>query len=325
MEQQPGYGQDEYCTRAKEKIKELCGQPSADVHFLVGGTQTNLTVISCALRPHQGILAPDTAHIACHETGAIEATGHKVLTLPNQNGKITGAQVREAMRQHRTDANFEHFVQPKMVYISYPTELGSIYSRSELQELHRVCGEEGLYLYLDGARLGYGLCSEECDVDMPAIAEFCDVFYIGGTKMGMLFGEAAVIVNDELKPDFRYIIKQKGGMLAKGRLLGLQFLAMFENGLYFELGEHAIAMAHRLKAGIERLNIPFYSASSTNQQFLILPDAVVTELQKDYGIEIQEKMAGGKTAIRLCTSWATKQENVDKILDAMEKLLNMYR
>lgn len=323
MEQHPGYGQDEYCVRAKERIKELCGQTGADVHFLVGGTQTNLTIIACALRPHQGVLAPDTAHIACHETGAIEATGHKVLILPNENGKITGEQVREAMRLHRTDANFEHFVQPKMVYISFPTELGSIYSRSELEDLSAACHEEGLYLYLDGARLGYGLCSEECDLDMACIAKCCDAFYIGGTKMGMLFGEAAVIINDELKPDFRYIIKQKGGMLAKGRLLGIQFLTMFEDGLYFELGRHAIDMAHKLKAGIERLNIPFYSSSPTNQQFLILPDDVVTELEKDYGIEIQERMEGGKTAIRLCTSWATKEENVDKILADMERLLNV--
>lgn len=320
MEQLPGYGQDEYCDRAKRKIRELCKKPEADVHFLVGGTQTNLTVISSALRPHQGVLAPDTAHIACHETGAIEAVGHKVLTLPNVNGKITGEQVREAMRQHRTDANFEHFVQPGMVYISFPTELGSIYSRRELEELSAACREENLYLYMDGARLGYGLCAQENDLDLAVIADCCDVFYIGGTKMGMLFGEAAVILNDELKPDFRYIIKQKGGMLAKGRLLGIQFLAMFENGLYFELGRYAIEMAHRLKNGIKRLEIPFYSESPTNQQFLILPDKVVEALEEMYGIEIQERMGDGKTAIRLCTSWATKKENVDKILSDIERL-----
>ena len=233
MEQAPGYGTDDHCRSAAERIRSLCKDSDLDVHFLVGGTQANLTVIDAALRPHQGVVGADTAHINVHETGAVEATGHKVLWLPGQDGKITAEQIRACVLEHRTNESFEHTVQPKMVYLSNPTELGTLYSLHELEEISSACRELGLYLFVDGARLGYGLEAKGNDVTLPDLARLCDVFYIGGTKVGALFGEAVVISNPALKEDFRYLIKQHGGMLAKGRLLGVQFEALLEGGLYF--------------------------------------------------------------------------------------------
>ena len=215
MEQTPGYGEDRYCAQAAEKIRALCQAPDAAVHFLVGGTQTNLTVIDAALRPHQGALCPVGGHINVHETGAVEATGHKVLTVPSDDGKITAQQVRTVLKAHREDASFEHMVQPKLVYISNPSEYGTLYSLEELESLAAACKELGLYLFLDGARLGYGLMAKDYDVTMADIARLCDVFYIGGTKVGALFGEAVCITAPALKEDFRYLIKQHGGMLTK--------------------------------------------------------------------------------------------------------------
>ena len=231
-EQTLGYGEDEYCARATEKIRTLCGRADAAVHFLVGGTQTNLTVIAAALRPHQGVLCADSGHINTHETGAVEATGHKVLGLPSKDGKITASQVRDAVLAHRADASFEHTVQPKMVYISNPTELGTLYTKAELTALRDTCRELGLYLFLDGARLGYGLMAKDNDLTLKDIGDCCDVFYIGGTKVGALFGEAVLVTNPALKEDFRYLIKQRGGMLAKGRLLGIQFDTLMTDNLY---------------------------------------------------------------------------------------------
>ena len=220
LEQTPGYGEDVYCEAARAKIRALCAKEDAEVQFLVGGTQTNMTVIASILRPHQGVLAADTGHINVHETGAVEATGHKVLALPSKEGKITGQQIKEYYDLHWSDESREHIVQPKMVYISHPTEVGTLYTKNELENISTVCKECGLYLFLDGARMGYGLMAPGTDVTLPDIAKCCDVFYIGGTKVGALFGEAVVITNPCLKQDFRYCIKQKGGMLAKGRLLG---------------------------------------------------------------------------------------------------------
>ena len=230
LEQTPGYGEDLYCARAAEKIQAACCSDAA-VHFLVGGTQTNLTVIAAALRPHQGVLCAESGHIHVHETGAVEATGHKVLALPSADGKITAAQVEGYVLAHRRDAAFEHMTQPKLVYISNPTELGTLYSLAELEALSETCRRLGLYLFLDGARLGYGLAARGNDLTLPDLARLCDVFYIGGTKVGALFGEAVVISRKELQEDFRYLIKQHGGMLAKGRLLGVQFDALFTDEL----------------------------------------------------------------------------------------------
>ena len=239
MEQSVGYGEDPYCEEARARIRKVVGREDVDIHFLVGGTQTNLTVIDAALRPYQGALCAQTGHINVHETGAVEACGHKVLALPGKDGKITAAQVKEAHDSHWADGAHEHMVQPKLVYISHPTELGTLYTKQELTDLRKVCDECGLYLFLDGARLAYGLAAEGTDVTLSDIAALTDAFYIGGTKVGALFGECVVISHSALKEDFRYLIKQKGGMLAKGRLLGLQFLAMFENDLYMEMGRHA--------------------------------------------------------------------------------------
>ena len=235
LEQTTGYGEDDYCRQAAEMILEKCELPEGQVHFLVGGTQTNLTVIAACLKPWQGVISADTGHINCHETGAIEATGHKVLALPGRNGKLKGDQIREVVKAHREDGSHEHMVQPGMVYISNPTEIGTIYHQKSLEDLYNACQECGLYLYIDGARMGYGLMARDNDLTLPFIARHCDAFTLGGTKQGALFGEAVVITNPALGKDFRYLIKQRGGMLAKGRLLGIQFQELMKDDLYFEL------------------------------------------------------------------------------------------
>ena len=317
LEQTVGYGEDAYCEEAREAIRRVCEAPNADVHFLVGGTQTNFTVISLALRSYQGVICADTGHINVHETGAVEATGHKVLALPGTDGKITAEQVKEAYALHWSDESREHIVQPKMVYISHPTELGTLYTKTELQALHDVCKECGLYLFLDGARLGYGLMAPGTDVTLPDIAALCDVFYIGGTKVGALFGEAVVICNPELKNDFRYGIKQHGGMLAKGRLLGVQFLELFKDGLYFEIAKHAIDMAMLLKNELTKKGYHFYMDSVTNQQFIIIDDKKLEEIRKKYGVTYQMRCDDTHSVIRLCTSWATREEDVKALLEDM--------
>ena len=317
LEQTVGYGEDAYCEEAREAIRRVCEAPNADVHFLVGGTQTNFTVISLALRSYQGVICADTGHINVHETGAVEATGHKVLALPGTDGKITAEQVKEAYALHWSDESREHIVQPKMVYISHPTELGTLYTKTELQALHDVCKDCGLYLFLDGARLGYGLMAPGTDVTLPDIAALCDVFYIGGTKVGALFGEAVVICNPELKNDFRYGIKQHGGMLAKGRLLGVQFLELFKDGLYFEIAKHAIDMAMLLKNELTKKGYHFYMDSVTNQQFIIIDDKKLEEIRKKYGVTYQMRCDDTHSVIRLCTSWATREEDVKALLEDM--------
>ena len=317
LEQTVGYGEDEYCEAARAAIRKVCDAPEADVHFLVGGTQANFTVISSALRSFQGVLCADSGHINVHETGAVEATGHKVLALPGLDGKITAKQVKAAYDLHWNDASHEHIAQPKMVYISHPTELGTLYTKSELEALHEVCRECGLYLYLDGARMGYGLMAPGTDVTLADVAKYCDVFYIGGTKVGALFGEAVVICNPLLKPDFRYCIKQHGGMLAKGRLLGVQFLELFRDGLYDEISKHAIDMAMLLKDGLTKKGYTFFKESVTNQQFIILDDTKLEEITKKYGVTYQERYDESRSVIRLCTSWATKEEDIKTFLEDM--------
>ena len=321
LEQTPGYGMDAHCRSAAGIIRTLCEDDTLDVHFLVGGTQTNLTVIDAALRPHQGVVGADTAHINVHETGAVEATGHKVLWLPGKDGKITAAQVRDCVLAHRTDESFEHTVQPKMVYISWPTELGTLYSLRELEELRGVCQELGLYLFLDGARLGYGLEAKGNDVTLADIAGLCDVFYIGGTKVGALFGEAVVISNPALKEDFRYLIKQHGGMLAKGRLLGVQFEALLGDGLYFQISRHADALADRIRECLRRNHVRLLVENETNQIFPILPDHILTELKKTYVFAEQCRVDETHRAVRICTSWATDSENVEKLCRDLDALL----
>lgn len=321
MEQTAGYGEDEYCARAAELIKRACDAPAAAVHFLVGGTQTNVTVISAALKHYQGVITAATGHINVHETGALEACGHKCLTIETPDGKLTAEQIASYVDGHFADESFEHTVQPKMVYISNPTEVGTIYKKAELAAIGRVCREKGLYLFLDGARLGYGLMCRENDLTLADVAELTDVFYIGGTKVGALFGEAVVITNEELKADFRYNIKQHGGMLAKGRLLGIQFLTLFEENRYFEISAHAARLAEKLRDELTNMGITFYVDSPSNQQFPILPDEVLDKLKEKYAFAYQARVDETHSAVRFCTCWATKEENVDLLISDIRKCI----
>ena len=308
-----GYGMDEICQRAKEAIKKHIPDYDVDVHFIVGGTITNQTIIKACLKPFEAVISCDTGHIATHETGAIEATGHKVIPVNNYAGKINPSDIRKVFDTHML--SYEHMVYPKMVYISNATEYGTVYTFEELKEIRAVCDELGLYLMMDGARLGVALST--VDYTLNDLANLCDVFYIGGTKVGALFGEAVVITNSCLKQDFRYCIKQKGGMLAKGRLLGVQFLELFKDGLYFEISKHAIDMAMLLKEGLKEKGYEFFMDSNTNQQFIIVEDAKLQEIRQKYGVTYQERYDETHSVIRLCTSWATKEENVKAFLQDM--------
>lgn len=320
LEQTPGYGQDPYCHQAAELIKELCQAPQADVHFLCGGTQTNLTVIAAMLRPYQGVIAADSGHINVHEAGAIEATGHRILTVPEENGKITAQQIAHVCQAHWQDDNPEFAPQPKLVYISFPTEYGTLYSKKELSDIRRVCDEHNLYLFMDGARLGYGLAAQENDLTLSDIAACCDVFYIGGTKLGALIGEAVVIVNPKLQKDFRYFMKQKGAILAKGRLLGIQFLGLLENNLYFKLAQHANQMAAQICQACLEAGWKMWYASPTNQQFPIVPNDALKELEQEYAFAHFKQLDRGHTAIRICTSWATRPEDVQQLIADIKRV-----
>ena len=320
MEQTIGYGEDLYCTQARELIKQACKREDIDIHFLVGGTQTNTTVIAHTLRPYQGVISAMSGHINVHETGAIEATGHKVLAILSPDGKLTAAQIEEAMQAHLNEDGPEHMVQPGMVYISFPTEVGTIYTHDELEAISTVCRKHGLPLFVDGARLGYGLCSPECDITLPQLAQLADVFYIGGTKVGSLFGEAVVITNESLKRDFRYSIKRHGGMLAKGRLLGIQFAILFTDGLYMQIAQHAIDEAMRIKAALQAKGIEFLIDSPTNQQFPIFSNTQLDELSKTFLFSVWQKVGETHTAVRICTSWGTKRENVDRLIEKISQL-----
>ncbi len=321
FEQTPGYSEDVYCDSARDKIRAACGDPDAAVHFLVGGTQTNTTVLSAALRPHQGAVCPTGGHISVHESGAIENTGHKVLVSPSEDGKLTAEALDALCRAHWDDPTFEHMVQPGLAYISQPTENGLLYSKSELQALRRVCDQWDLYLYVDGARLGYALAAEENDVTLADLYELTDAFYIGGTKVGALFGEALVIRSDTLRRDFRYLIKQRGGLLAKGRLLGVQFDTLFTDDLYCRMGRHAVGQAMRIRDAFRRHGVPFLNDSPTNQQFPILTDAQLEALGKEFAFCPWGSAGEGKTAVRFCTSWATRPEDVDTLIEVMDRVL----
>lgn len=320
LEQTQGYGEDPHCEHAREMIRYVCGVPDADVHFLVGGTQTNVTVISSVLRPYQGVVCASSGHINVHETGAVEHSGHKVIALPATRGKISAAQVRAVFEGHFTDPTAEHMVQPAMVYISYPTEYGTIYSKRELLEIKQACSEWEAPLFIDGARLGYGLESSESDLLLKDIAAIADVFYIGGTKQGALFGEAVVITDKSLRKDFRYHIKQNGGMLAKGRLIGIQFEALFDGGLYFKLARNADRLAERITAAFRDAGFPFLEESCTNQVFPVLSNEAAERLSGEFGFEQWSIVDRDHVGVRFCTSWATTSEQVDALVAAISEL-----
>lgn len=318
-----GYGLDPWCEKAAKEIVKYFDEPERDrasVHFLVGGTQANFTVINAVLRPWQSVVSAHSGHINVHETGAVEHGGHKIEALSAENGKITAAQVEKIARDYSVSGIPEHITQPKLVYISFPTEVGSLYSLAELTALREVCDAYGLWLFVDGARLGYGLASPDCDVTIADIARLTDAFYIGGTKCGAMFGEAVVIMNPQLAVDFRSAIKQNGGMLAKGWLLGLQFATMFEDGLYFDITKSAIAQAMRIRDAFRDAGIPAYAESPTNQQFVVVTDEQMAKLGEKYIYEYEADLGEGKHAIRFCTSWSTSDEDVAALVEDIAKL-----
>lgn len=317
LEMTPGYGTDEYTKAAKKRIKEVCGAPDADVHFLVGGTQTNATAIDGLLAHHEGVLAAETAHINVHESGAIEATGHKVLTLPSHEGKVWAADVKEYIKQFYADETYEHMVAPGMVYVSQPTEYGTLYSHQELKALHEVCQEAEIPLYVDGARLGYALAAETADITLKDLAHLCDVFYIGGTKVGALFGEALVVTRSKLLPHFFPLIKQHGALLAKGRLLGVQFDTLFTDNLYLKIGAHAVKLAMKLKRAFVEKGYELFIDSPTNQQFVRLPNEKMDELAKVASFELWGPRGETTSVIRMVTSWATREEDVDALIELL--------
>lgn len=313
-ESYPGYGQDEWCERAAAAIRAHLGGSDAPISFLVGGTQANVTMIAHALRPWQSVISADTGHINVHETGACEHIGHKIEAVPNIDGKLTAAQVEAIARGWRESTVPEHVTQPKMAYLSFPSESGTIYSLAELEALRAVCDEYGLFLFVDGARMGYGLGAEGCDVALADFARLTDAFWIGGTKCGALFGEAMVIVNPALREGFRSSIKQGGGLLAKGWLLGLQFSTLFENGLYFDICCKADEQALRLRQGFADAGIPLHGMSPTNQQFVELTAAQAEALARKYAFEFEGLLPDGRQIARFCTSWATTDEEIAELI-----------
>jgi len=308
-----GYGVDKYCDSAKEKIRDACGVPDAQVEFLVGGTQTNSVIISTMLHDYEGVIAADTGHVSAHEAGAIEFTGNKVITIPHKNGKVEAERVKTYLETFYADGNHEHMVFPGMVYISHPTEYGTIYSRSELTALSSVCREYNIPLFLDGARLGYGLMSKAADLTLKDIAALCDVFYIGGTKVGALCGEAVVFTRGNPPPHFVNAIKKRGALLAKGRLLGIQFDTLFTDGLYFEIGKHAIDLAEQMKQIFLENQIPLFIDSPTNQQFPIFENSTLKELNQSVSSSFWEKYDENHTVVRFATSWSTTQEELNEL------------
>ena len=321
LEPQPGYGSDSYTESAKEKIRKVCECPQADVWFLTGGTQTNQNVIDAMLQPYEGVVAASTGHVSVHEAGAIEFTGHKVLTIPQHEGKIYAEELESYLRGFWEDTDHEHMVFPGMVYISHPTEYGTLYTRSELENISAICEAYDIPLYLDGARLGYGLMSDNTDVTLGVISSCCDVFYIGGTKVGALCGEAVVFTKDNTPKHFLTHIKQHGALLAKGRLLGIQFDTLFTDDLYFLLGRHAIDMSELMKNGLKERGVPFYIDSPTNQQFLLLTNEQAERLKRQVLFSTWERPDEMHTVIRLATSWATTEENVQKLLQVFDEIM----
>lgn len=314
-EKTSGYGTDPYTQSAKEKIRKACECPEAEIFFLTGGTQTNAVVIASLLKPYEGVVCAESGHIATHEAGAIETSGHKVLSLPSHEGKIDSEELQRYLKTFWRDDNHEHMVFPGMVYISHPTEYGTLYSAEELKGIAEVCREYQMPLYMDGARLGYGLMSRGTDVTLSVIARYCDVFYIGGTKVGALCGEAVVFTKKNMPAHFMTMVKQRGALLAKGRVLGLQFDTLFTDELYFQISRHAIDMAEILKHGLKEKGLRFYLDSPTNQQFIILEDSGLEDLKDKVAYSFWEKYDEAHTVIRLATSWATKEEDVQALLD----------
>ena len=312
LEPLSGYGTDPYCESAREKIRRECGCPEAEIHFLVGGTQTNAVVIDAMLKGYEGVVAADTGHVAVHEAGAIEYTGHKVLTIPHHSGKIDPGELKEYLEGFYQDANHEHMVFPGMVYLSHPTELGTLYSRKELEEISQICREYEIPLFLDGARLGYGLMSSDTDVTLQDVAQLCDVFYIGGTKVGALCGEA-VVFPEKAPRHFLTSVKQHGALLAKGRLLGIQFDTLFTDNLYFDISRHAIERAEELKRVLQEKGCTFAWESPTNQQFVILEDSTVRRLKEHVVFSFWEKADETHTVVRFVTSWATRKEEIEEL------------
>lgn len=314
LEQNIGYGKDIHCLKAKEVLKKHLQREDVDIHFISGGTQANLLVISSFLRPHECVIAVDTAHINVHETGAIEATGHKIVVVPHEDGKITPASIDRVVKFHKD----EHMVKPKMVYISNSTELGTIYTKEELTAIRAICNKYGLLLFMDGARLGSALTCENNDLKLNDFTELTDVFYIGGTKNGTLFGEALVIVKEVLKEDFRYLIKQRGAMMAKGFVLGIQFEELLKENLYFTLAKHANDMAKIITDTLEDCGYSFYATPGTNQIFPILPNKLLEKLSKDFSFMIDHSVDEDYSVVRFVTSWATKAESVEKLCESIK-------
>lgn len=324
FEQHIGYGCDEYCEQARNTIRRHCNDNSLGVQFLVGGTQANVTVIDALLHSYQGVISADSGHINVHETGAPEATGHKVIALPSEDGRLTAKQIAECYNDHWNDQSHEHTVQPGMVYLSCPAENGLLYSKAELTEISEFCHSHGLYLFVDGARLGYGLQSDACDFTLADLARLCDVFYIGGTKVGALLGEAVVFKGEEMHRSFRYAIKQHGGMLAKGRLLGIQFEELLKGGedcLYFKLARHADILAAKIRNAFENKGIPMWIPSQTNMQFPILTKEQQQAIMQKYVPEFWCKYDDTHDVVRFCTSWATREEAVNELCKDIESLL----
>ena len=313
MEQTAGYGLDEYSDMAREKIRKACRAPHAEIHFLSGGTQVNRIVISALLRPYEGVIAADTGHITVHEAGAIECGGHKVLALPHTDGKLTARAIEKALRAFHEDANHDHMVCPGMVYISHPTEYGTLYTMDELEVISVICRANRIPLFLDGARLAYALGCPANELTLPAIARLCDAFYIGGTKCGALFGEAVVFPKSDTVPHFFTIVKQSGALLAKGRVLGIQFDTLFTNGLYERGGAHATAMADRIRVALTEKGYTLASDAPTNQIFLALSPDQLSHLSTHVAMGFWEKQ-GNVTVMRIATSWATQEENVERLI-----------
>ena len=313
FEQLSGYGVDDYCSSAKQKIKAACQCPEADVYFLVGGTQTNAVVISSLLRDYEGVISAVTGHVNAHESGAIEYTGHKVIPLPSHDGKLDACEVLSFIRTFYDDSSYEHMVFPGMVYVSHPTEYGTLYSKQELQSLSDVCRQYRIPLYLDGARLGYALASDSTDLTLADIAQLCDVFYIGGTKVGALCGEAVVFTKGNAPKHMLTIIKQHGALLAKGRLLGVQFDTLFTDGLYEKISRNAIDMAKRLKQVLRDKGYRFFKETDTNQQFVILENEKMERLKSQVRFNFWERLDENHTVVRFATSWATTKEQIDAL------------
>ena len=317
LEHTPGYGRDIHCANAKKIIQNEIGKPDAGVYFISGGTQTNRLVISSMLKPYQGVVAAESGHVASHEAGSIENSGHKVLTLPGRDGKIPADALESFAADFYRDGNYEHMVFPGMVYISQPTEYGTLYTKSELSALSSVCREFGMYLYMDGARLGYALACPENDLSLKDIAELTDVFFIGGTKVGALFGEAVVFQGGSEPEHFFTIIKQQGALLAKGRILGIQFETLFSGGLYRKIGKRAIDTASKIKKALLRKGYRLYTDSPTNQLFIIMENERLRKLEEQVAVSFMNKYDDSSTVIRICTSWATSHEDADRLCELL--------